>query len=545
MTSMFKREKKIGQGTFGTVYLAEEIFADESKSSKQVAIKRNYAERKVDWIFNIKEMDLQNRLRGHPFIVDFLEVKFGDPFTQDHPMTPTRGSDQLKEDKIHFVMEYVPITCSNFIDDKSNRTPHNIATMIVQLLLGVEYMHSRNITHRDLKTQNLLISQESDGIILKICDFGMGQILTKPTPSTPGVTTSWYRAPEICCELTDYGLESDMWSVGCIIFELISGFPFLKDAHNSSTGVMSCILNRYPYPIPSKIVNTLREKKIFSNPPIKRKSFLEQMKLDPAFIVGWNERIGDIELLIDLLKNLLQIDPAVRFSAKQALEHKFFDGIRTYINSLRHFYPPVPPPLPVIKIIPCVERRWVSEIAMYIFSRRDQYEWYQHRVLFHAIDLFDRYLEYCFNQPETLREEETSFSGRIHSRKEVELRFYVALYLMHKYHTTMYIPVEWIEFSPKDFHSEEHLAIGEEFETFLIVDVADFSIYRDTVFEMAEHYYHKLSIDSIFRLLTSYLNVKEWNSFSARALYRKLTGTPTPGEFQIYHLPIQSHQQAI
>mmetsp|Transcript_30442 Transcript_30442/g.29915 ORF Transcript_30442/g.29915 Transcript_30442/m.29915 type:complete len:85 (+) Transcript_30442:66-320(+) len=82
-----------------------------------------------------------------------------------------------------------------------------------QLLKGVEHMHRQWIIHRDLKTSNLLISNNG---ILKICDFGLARMFSDPpTPYTDLVVTLWYRAPEILLGKEKYdGRAVDMWSVG-------------------------------------------------------------------------------------------------------------------------------------------------------------------------------------------------------------------------------------------------------------------------------------------------------------------------------------------
>jgi len=93
------------------------------------------------------------------------------------------------------------------------------------LLLAVDCMHREaNIMHRDLKTSNLLYSNEG---VLKVCDFGLARKQKPNAVYTNWVVTLWYRAPELLLGSTDYCSKVDMWSVGCIFAELILREPLI------------------------------------------------------------------------------------------------------------------------------------------------------------------------------------------------------------------------------------------------------------------------------------------------------------------------------
>lgn len=87
-----------------------------------------------------------------------------------------------------------------------------------QILTGVHYMHSKNIFHRDLKPQNILISHAGH---VKIADFGLGRIVSnKLHTMSKEIETLWYRAPELLFGSVNYDLGVDTWSIGCIFYEL-------------------------------------------------------------------------------------------------------------------------------------------------------------------------------------------------------------------------------------------------------------------------------------------------------------------------------------
>jgi serine/threonine protein kinase len=91
-------------------------------------------------------------------------------------------------------------------------------------------MHSRNVFHRDIKTDNILIDDESH---LKFIDFGISKLHKGETVHTKNVVTRCYRAPEVLFGSRDYDLKAvDMWSVGCVFAELMTGsilFPGHSD----------------------------------------------------------------------------------------------------------------------------------------------------------------------------------------------------------------------------------------------------------------------------------------------------------------------------
>ena len=110
-------------------------------------------------------------------------------------------------------------------------TDDQVKFIIYQIMRGLKYIHSAGIIHRDLKPSNLAVNEDCD---LKILDFG----LARPTDAemTGYVATRWYRAPEIMLNWMHYSQTVDIWSVGCIMAELLTGRPlFPGDGRKSAS----------------------------------------------------------------------------------------------------------------------------------------------------------------------------------------------------------------------------------------------------------------------------------------------------------------------
>ncbi len=128
-------------------------------------------------------------------------------------------------------------TSTQSSEQKSSKVPPSTPTplipieihnkyIIYQLLKALKYMHSGDLIHRDLKPSNLLLNSECH---MKVADFGLARSCSQSQNDctapimTEYVATRWYRAPEILLGSTKYTKAVDMWSVGCILGELVNG----------------------------------------------------------------------------------------------------------------------------------------------------------------------------------------------------------------------------------------------------------------------------------------------------------------------------------
>ncbi|KAJ5540320.1 hypothetical protein N7513_008652, partial [Penicillium frequentans] len=182
-----------------------------------------------------------------------------------------------------------------------------------QLLRGLKYLHSAGVIHRDLKPSNLLINDNCD---LKICDFGLAR--EQDHKMTGYVTTRYYRAPEIMLTWQKYSYAVDIWSVGCILAEMISGetlFPGKDHVHQFT--LIAETLGKPPKEVMERV---------YSKSTLK---FVENLPEPKPCSLSARFRDADPQA-IDLLEKMLNLDPEKRITAADALMHPY---LSTYQDS--------------------------------------------------------------------------------------------------------------------------------------------------------------------------------------------------------------------
>lgn len=203
---------EIGSGTHGTVYRARM----RSSPQQQVALKKvAFGGRIEDGVPTsvIREVSLLRALGPHDNVVRLLDVKMGDKSIY--------MVFELMERDLRALLKALPPGKS--LDAQTVRSYSQ------QLLSGLAWCHGHGVIHRDLKPHNLLV--DSSGR-LKLADWGMARAFSRfERAYTPIVVTLWYRSPELLMGLEQYGPPLDMWSVGCIIMEMITRrAPFTGDS---------------------------------------------------------------------------------------------------------------------------------------------------------------------------------------------------------------------------------------------------------------------------------------------------------------------------
>lgn len=481
------KQARAGEGAFGIVYLAQ----DREKHS--YAIKRNLIYRDTSFIGSLRELDLLTRVRGHPFLVNLISVSHGSPFSG--PLSPV-ANPSYKDDDVHFVFERASHDVFHHIFCTEGKPDWNQVKMFMaQVLLGLEYLHSKQIIHRDLKPANLLYF-EGEGVV-KICDFGLSKFRTRQGAQTPRMFTSWYRAPEVTTNWTLYDYKADIWSLGCIFFELTTRVPFVEGVADDNAEILQYILDNYPEtPTNDQLARLLA---LNPNPP--------RVTIKNKKRSGWPDQPSLGGDFVSLLKGMLALLPSERLGASECLAHPFFKDIcyRELIKKTRADFPLTSPASPLLQVISGPNRSEAMAVASLLFEQRSYYSWYSHRILFQAIDLYDRYLVWYSQNGGSIRP---------------QLYFLVCLYVSIKYFSTMTVPIAFPQLLPPEYKSVQMLQEAEAFEKLLVRDVLEYNIYRETVYEAGDYYDHVLTEEEVGRLLLVYTCITSYSGLSAKRLFK-------------------------
>ena len=496
MNSVLEKKRKLGEGAYGIVYEALIKKKKDDKEGHILALKRNYGDPENIGVCCIREMNFLKTLK-HKHIIRLLKVIEGDPFTEDCPMTPKSKRDGMTEDSYHFLLEFVDTNLEDYYI--KNNDFYCMKVIIFQCLLAMDFMHSKKILHRDLKPANILINTSKQIPEAKICDFGLSSFAAKYRPSTPGAVTAWYRAPEICCEYEFYSYPIDMWSLGCIFYEIIAKKILISTENDNDVKIFRKIINTVPEKLDSNYINKfiLRgyidpfDHKYKKN--IQKDSFKTKL-LEHIEEKKFNKQGGNLDQFTDLLDKILLMDPHRRLTADECLDHSFFEIFKEYKDNIIKEYPPVFKDNPRLNIVDCIERRWACNIAIEIYNNNSKYDWYNHYILFHALQIFDKYISKYYpidKETKYINEDE----GHLHNKKEIVLIFYTCIYIFYKYFSTLSKITKWQDIYPKYLTKKEYTVQIISYENKIIEDLCNYKIFESTVIEYLDLNFYKIDED--------------------------------------------------
>lgn len=259
LKNKFSVGKMIGEGNFAVVRLCRNLSNNREYALK--IIDKSKCKGKEDMIDN--EVMILRRI-SHPNIMSLI-------------------ADEETQQLLFLICEYIPggdlfdaiAVAQKFTEEQSS-------LMIKHLLLALAYLHNMDIVHRDVKPENLLVEYDGTRIkTLKLADFGLACEVTKPLYTVCGTPT--YVAPEILAEC-GYGVKIDVWAAGVILYILLCGYPPFVSEDNDQEKLFDCILTgKYDFP--------------------------EE---------NWYNVSIDAK---ELIQNMLQLAPELRFSAEDVLDH--------------------------------------------------------------------------------------------------------------------------------------------------------------------------------------------------------------------------------
>eukprot|EP00667_Euglena_gracilis_P009398 EG_transcript_9542 len=297
----FKKLNLISEGTYGRVWRAQQVLRNgrtKINALKQVKMEK---EKEGFPLTALREIHLLMTLQ-HTNVVNVEEMVVG-----------------ARMDNIFLVMEYLPHDMKYLMENmKARFTQSEVKCLLVQLLKACNYLHDNWIIHRDLKTSNLLYSNNG---VLKVCDFGLARLYGEPIKKmTPGVVTLWYRAPEILLGEEAYDPSVDLWSVGCIFAEWLQKEPLFPG--KTETELLSRIFSTLGTPTEETWPDfdklpAAKKHKFLPIPPGKLRELFPPVSM-------YSDKSSLTETGFDLLSRLLSLDPKRRPTAAESLNHRYF-----------------------------------------------------------------------------------------------------------------------------------------------------------------------------------------------------------------------------
>ncbi|KAI0051376.1 Pkinase-domain-containing protein [Auriscalpium vulgare] len=288
----------IGEGAYGIVCSAVHV-----SSQRKVAIKRiTPFDHSMFCLRTLREIKLLRHFH-HENIISILDI----------PQPPSLA--EFKE--VYLVQELMETDLHRVIRTQTLSDDH-CQYFIYQTLRALKALHSADVLHRDLKPSNLLLNANCD---LKLCDFGLARS-ARPPPNmddssnflTEYVATRWYRAPEVMLTFKEYTRAIDVWSVGCVLAEMLSGKPLFpgRDYHHQ----LSIILDILGTPSLDDFyaITSHRSREYLRALPFRKKKPLSQLFPDAN------------PLAIDFMERCLTFSPKKRIDVSEALRHPYLES---------------------------------------------------------------------------------------------------------------------------------------------------------------------------------------------------------------------------
>lgn len=312
LDSRYQPIKAIGKGAYGVVCSAQ-----DQVTHKKVAIKKitNAFENIIDAKRTLRELVLLRCLKHENVIgVERVEKSPVRCFDVKGKEGGKVSAQNPYQNDVYIVYELMDTDLHQIIRSSQPLTEEHFQYFTYQILRGLKYVHSASVLHRDLKPSNVLLNASCD---LKIADFGLARTATDANSfMTEYVVTRWYRAPELLLSCDTYDAKIDVWSVGCMVAEMLLRKPLLPG--RDYLDQLKLIIKTLGSPTGSELD--------FITAP-KARAYIEGLPKSPKTNLRRIFGKGFSDDALDLIEKMLCFDPRQRITVDEALEHPWLRSL--------------------------------------------------------------------------------------------------------------------------------------------------------------------------------------------------------------------------
>lgn len=279
----------IGEGGYGIIYKARDVKTKNIVTIKQIKRKVLLSDEKIPKVI-LQEAQILKEFKGSNKIINLKDIYMGET-----------GKN------VYFVYDYYEYDVRNLICQKNPLTYQQVKSYMKQMISALLTVHSKNYIHGDVKPENFLISS---GNQIKLIDFGLTKHINQKNKGTAG--TYNYSAPELVSGNSDYGIEVDVWSLGCTFYELMTQKKLISNCCSDSD-VADQIVEIFGYPTKEDFPQ------FFTYP--KQNLFLDCLRQSKTSVDEFFEEKlpNEFKPMKHLLIQMLQLNPNKRISLLDAL----------------------------------------------------------------------------------------------------------------------------------------------------------------------------------------------------------------------------------
>lgn len=286
--------RPIGRGAYGIVCAAM-----NSQTREEVAIKKigSAFDNRIDAKRTLREIKLLRHM-DHENIIAIKDII--------HPPQRENFND------VYIVYELMDTDLQQIVRSTQPLTDDHCQYFLYQILRGLKFVHSAHVLHRDLKPSNLLLNSNCD---LKIGDFGLARTTSETDFMTEYVVTRWYRAPELLLNCSEYTAAIDIWSVGCILGEIVTREPLFPGRDYV-----------HQLRLITELIGSPDDTSLGFLRSDNARRYVKQLPQYPR--QRFSARFPNMSIgAVDLLEKMLVFDPSRRITVDEALCHPYLASL--------------------------------------------------------------------------------------------------------------------------------------------------------------------------------------------------------------------------